>query len=132
MLLVGLFCASLSAFLYLNTLSGELVFDDRAAIVENKDLLPSSPWTNLLWHDCWGDPLTHHKSHKSFRPLFSATFKINYHLHQLNVAGYHLINVLLKRCCVLSVCAALCAGVWRESLELEPGWAIVYYSSNSH
>ena len=49
MLLVGLFCASLSTILefYLNTLSGELVFnDDRADIVENKYLRPSSPWTN--------------------------------------------------------------------------------------
>ena len=94
MLLVSLLCASLSTLLefYLNTLSGEPVFnDDRAAIVENKYLRPSSPWTNLLWHDFWGDPLTHHKSHKSFRPLSSATFKVNYHLHQLSVAGYHLV-----------------------------------------
>ena len=96
MLAVRLLCASLSVLLYLNSLAGELVFDDRAAIVENKDLRPSSPWTNLLWHDFWGDELTHHKSHKSYRPLSSATFKLNYHFHQLDVFGYHVVNVLLS------------------------------------
>ena len=120
MLVVGLFCASLSALLYLNTLSGELVFDDRAAIVENKDLQPSSPWTNLLWHDFWGDSLSHHKSHKSFRPLSSATFKINYHLHQFSVTGYHVINVLLNAgVCFLYVqlCARVFGGkIWSSSL----------------
>ena len=93
---VRLVCAGLSLLLYLNSLAGDLVFDDRAAIVENKDLFPSSPWSNLLWHDFWGDPLTNNKSHKSFRPLSSATFKLNYHLHGLSVTGYHLVNVLLN------------------------------------
>ena len=120
MLLVGLFCGALSVLLYLNTLSGELVFDDRAAIIENKDLLPSSPWTNLLWHDFWGDPLAHHKSHKSFRPLSSATFKINYHLHQLDVTGYHVVNVLVNAAvCYLYVqlCARVFGGkLWSSSL----------------
>ena len=96
MIAVRLLCACVSVLLYLNTLHGDLVFDDQAAIVENKDLLPSSPWSNLLWHDFWGDPLTHNKSHKSYRPLSSATFKLNYHLHQLHVAGYHFVNILLN------------------------------------
>lgn len=93
---VRVLCGVVAIVLYLNTLSGELVFDDRAAIVENKDVLPSSPWSNLLWHDFWGDDLSHYKSHKSFRPLSTASFKLNYHLHQLNVTGYHLVNVILN------------------------------------
>ena len=96
MIVVQLLCGALAILLYLNTLSGELVFDDRAAITENQDLRPSSPWSNLLWHDFWGDALTHHKSHKSYRPLSSASFKINYHFHQLEVTGYHVVNVILN------------------------------------
>ena len=96
MLAVRLSCAFLSILLYLNSLTGQLVFDDRAAIIENGDLRPSAPWTNLLWHDFWGDDLAHHKSHKSYRPLASASFKINYHLHQLDETGYHLVNVVLN------------------------------------
>ena len=74
MLPVGLFCASLSTLLefYLNTLSGELVFnDDRKAIVENEDLRPSSPWTNLLWHDFWGASDVSQKSQIIQTSLFS-------------------------------------------------------------
>ena len=120
MLVVGIFCGLLSILLYINTLSGELVFDDRAAIIENHDLLPSSPWTNLLWHDFWGDPLTHHRSHKSFRPISSASFKINYHLHQLKVTGYHVVNVVANAAvCYLYVqlCARVFGGkIWSSSV----------------
>ena len=107
MLVIGLFCASLSALLYLNTLSGELVFDDRASIVENKDLQPSSSWTNLLWHDFW----------------------INYHLHQLSVTGYHVINVLLNAgVCYLYVqlCARVFGGkIWSSSLAVAVNEVII-------
>lgn len=112
---VRLLCAAVAILLYANTLTGELVFDDRAAIVENKDLLPSSPWSSLLWHDFWGDPLTHQRSHKSYRPLSSATFKLNYHIHQLNAAGYHVVNILLYGIvCYLYV--QLCEIVFREKM----------------
>ncbi len=87
--------ALLGALLYLNTLGGELIFDDRVAIVENLDLRPGSPWSNLLVHDYWGEDVRSPRSHKSYRPLTSASFKLNYHLHQLEPRGYHLGNILL-------------------------------------
>ncbi len=89
------FFAVLGALLYLNTLDGELIFDDRVAIVENRDLRPRSPWSNLLLHDYWGEDVRSPLSHKSYRPLTGATFKLNYHLHQLTPRGYHVGNVLL-------------------------------------
>ena len=120
MIVVRMLCGAIAVLLYLNTLRGQLVFDDRAAIEENKDVLPSSPWSNLLWHDFWGGPLAHHKSHKSYRPLTSASFKLNYHLHQLNVAGYHLVNVILNGLvCYLfvQVCELVFRGrAWSSSL----------------
>ena len=94
--LAALSCSLLAVLLYLNTLDCDLVFDDLAAIVTNEDLKPTSPWSNLLYHNFWGDELLSLKSHKSFRPLTSATFKINYHLHDDRPMGYHLVNVLLN------------------------------------
>ena len=53
---------------------GDFVFDDSEAIVGNKDLLPDTPITDLLYHDFWGNKLTN-KSHKSYRPLTVLTYR---------------------------------------------------------
>lgn len=37
----------------------------------------------------------HSGSHKSYRPLCVATFRINYFFGELNPFGYHLVNVFL-------------------------------------
>uniref|UniRef100_A0AAQ6AA56 dolichyl-phosphate-mannose--protein mannosyltransferase n=1 Tax=Amphiprion ocellaris TaxID=80972 RepID=A0AAQ6AA56_AMPOC len=65
------------------------------AIKTNQDLLPETPWTNILYDDFWGTLLTHSGSHKSFRPLCTLSFRLNYTLHALRPWGYHLLNVLL-------------------------------------
>ena len=33
------------------------VYDDRSAVVANRDLRPSSPWRDILQHDFWGAPI---------------------------------------------------------------------------
>uniref|UniRef100_A0A3Q2XIA7 Uncharacterized protein n=1 Tax=Hippocampus comes TaxID=109280 RepID=A0A3Q2XIA7_HIPCM len=66
-----------------------------ATIKTNQDLLPATPWTNILYDDFWGTLLTHSGSHKSFRPLCTLTFRLNYALHGLRPFGYHLLNVAL-------------------------------------
>lgn len=113
--LASITCGIVAVFLYLNTLNGEMVFDDRAAIVENNDLRPTSQWSNLLWHDFWGDELSHKKSHKSFRPLCTATFKFNFHLHELQPLGYHVVNIVLNAV-VCYFYVYLCAGVFNGDL----------------
>ena len=65
------------------------------AIKTNPDVNPSTPWTNLMFNDFWGTPLTHSGSHKSYRPLCVLSFRFNHWLHELQPAGYHLFNVLL-------------------------------------
>ena len=50
------------------------------AIVANEDLRGSTPWSDLWAHDFWGTPLNHPGSHKSWRPLCVASFRLNYHL----------------------------------------------------
>ena len=80
---------------YLNTLDCGFCFDDISAIEQNKDLRPTTPWTNLMWDDFWGTPMNKDGSHKSYRPLCVLLFRLNYYIHQLNPMGYHLGNVLL-------------------------------------
>ncbi|XP_064602710.1 protein O-mannosyl-transferase TMTC3-like [Liolophura sinensis] len=83
------------AVCYYNSLDCGFVFDDMSAVVENKDLRPHVPVTNLFWNDFWGTPMQKEKSHKSYRPLCVLTFRLNYAFHELEPIGYHLVNVVL-------------------------------------
>lgn len=84
-----------------------LPFCNSRAIKTNPDLLPETPWTNVLFSDFWGTLLTHSGSHKSFRPLCTLSFRLNYALGGLEPRGYHLFNVCLH-CCVTALFTALC------------------------
>ncbi|KAG9272126.1 transmembrane and TPR repeat-containing protein 3 [Astyanax mexicanus] len=85
-----------------NSLLCGFVFDDVSAILDNKDLRPSTPIQNLFLNDFWGTPMSEERSHKSYRPLTVLTFRLNYLLSQLTPLSYHLLNVLLHAAvCVL-------------------------------
>ncbi|XP_057381261.1 protein O-mannosyl-transferase TMTC2-like [Daphnia carinata] len=88
-------CTLAAFLLYYNTLHADFAYDDSRAIKTNPDVNPSTPWTNLMFNDFWGTPLTHSGSHKSYRPLCVLSFRFNHWLHELQPAGYHLFNVLL-------------------------------------
>ncbi|XP_004548336.3 protein O-mannosyl-transferase TMTC2 [Maylandia zebra] len=94
-MITELVCTAVAVGLYLNTLDADFCYDDSRAIKTNQDLLPETPWTNILYDDFWGTLLTHSGSHKSFRPLCTLSFRLNYSLHSLNPWGYHLMNVVL-------------------------------------
>jgi hypothetical protein len=95
--------------------TGELFFDDEAAITENDDVIASGPYaatmTDIWANDFWGMPMLNPKSHKSFRPLTVMTFRANHHVHGLSHFGYNVFNVachalvryvrVICRCCVL-------------------------------
>lgn len=51
------YLTTLSFAAYWPSLWAELVFDDRPAIIENKDLHWTSPWSQLWFNDYWGTPL---------------------------------------------------------------------------
>eukprot|EP00026_Physarum_polycephalum_P002836 Phypoly_transcript_02845.p1 GENE.Phypoly_transcript_02845~~Phypoly_transcript_02845.p1 ORF type:complete len:801 (-),score=117.52 Phypoly_transcript_02845:36-2438(-) len=80
---------------YHNTLHGEWVFDDNFAVVNNPDVLPSTPLQALLTHDFWGQDISKPDSHKSYRPFTVLTFRLNHAIHGMNTFGYHLFNVVL-------------------------------------
>uniref|UniRef100_A0A674PMX7 dolichyl-phosphate-mannose--protein mannosyltransferase n=1 Tax=Takifugu rubripes TaxID=31033 RepID=A0A674PMX7_TAKRU len=94
-MIAELLCTAAAAALYLNTLDADFCYDDSRAIKTNQDLLPETPWTNILFDDFWGTLLTHSGSHKSFRPLCTLSFRLNYAVHGLRPWGYHLLNVAL-------------------------------------
>jgi len=86
---------AVATLLYLNSLHGEFVLDDYLVIASNKDLLPSTPIFDIFVHDYWGANITNPLSHKSYRPLTTLTFRLNYLLHGYSVVGYHATNILL-------------------------------------
>ncbi|XP_035380792.1 protein O-mannosyl-transferase TMTC2-like [Electrophorus electricus] len=79
--------------LYANTLRAGFCYDDSRAIKTNQDLLPETPWTNIFYDDFWGTLLTHSGSHKSYRPLCTLSFRLNFALGGLEPWGFHLVNV---------------------------------------
>ncbi|CAI8032097.1 Protein O-mannosyl-transferase TMTC3 [Geodia barretti] len=111
----ALLCSLLTICLFLNSLEGELVFDDTAAIVGNDDVQMKTPWRDLLRNDYWGTRMNSTASHKSYRPLTVATFRLNYMLHELEPLGYHLVNVLLHSAVVylyVLLCGVVFSEVW--------------------
>ncbi|CAG07292.1 unnamed protein product, partial [Tetraodon nigroviridis] len=87
--LVALLC-------FINSYDGEFVFDDSEAIVNNKDLKPTTPLMNIWSNDFWGSNLSSNSSHKSYRPLTVLTFRLNYLLAGgLNPSGFHVLNIIL-------------------------------------
>ena len=101
--------------LYANSLDCGLCFDDEAAIRTNSDLRANSSWHNLLWDDFWGMDISDPDSHKSYRPLCVATFRLNYLWHGLAPMGYHVVNVGLHAVvCYLYVqlCVLIFKNVW--------------------
>ncbi|XP_063069680.1 protein O-mannosyl-transferase TMTC4 [Engraulis encrasicolus] len=92
--LVALIC-------FINSYDGEFVFDDSEAIVNNKDLHPSTPLNNIWKNDFWGSNLSSNSSHKSYRPLTVLTFRLNYLVAGgLHPVGFHVLNIGLH--CVIS------------------------------
>ena len=64
-----------SSLLYANTLHSDFVHDDLAAIVNNADVTGGAGWTEVWRDDFWGAELRDPRSHKSYRPLTTLTFR---------------------------------------------------------
>ncbi|XP_027889609.1 protein O-mannosyl-transferase TMTC2 [Xiphophorus couchianus] len=90
-----LLCGAVALVLYVNTLGADFCYDDSRAIKTNQDLLPETPWSNIFYDDFWGTLLTHSGSHKSYRPLCTLSFRLNYAVGGLEPWGYHAVNVAL-------------------------------------
>ena len=71
------------------------MYDDKGTVTDNKLLRPDTPWGDLLTHDFWGEELVRETSHKSFRPVTTATFRLNYATAQLEPYEYKVTNIIL-------------------------------------
>ena len=69
---------------YYNAFSGDFVFDDSFAIVNNRDVIGNN--SHSLWfHDYWGQNLSRSDSHKSYRPITTLTFRANFLISVSNI-----------------------------------------------
>jgi len=58
-----------------NSIFGDFVHDDLAAIVRNPDVNGDNNWTELFSNDFWGVPMSSVHSHKSYRPITVLLFR---------------------------------------------------------
>ncbi|RLO05342.1 hypothetical protein DYB28_011949, partial [Aphanomyces astaci] len=109
---------------FVNTLSCGFVWDDRAAILTNRDIRTDDNTTavgDLFVHDFWGTPISSANSHKSFRPITVLTFRLNYAVGEFDPWGYHLLNVVLH-----SITSALVVVVGRRVVSIAPSSSQVH------
>ncbi|XP_062559276.1 protein O-mannosyl-transferase TMTC1-like [Armigeres subalbatus] len=114
--------ALIAVLCYLNGVQGDFVHDDIPAITMNKDVLGLSPISQVFRNDFWGTPMADLSSHKSYRPLTTLTFRLNYITCGLRSLWFHATNVLLHAsACVLftRVCTTI-AGL-RKNFALFAG-----------
>jgi hypothetical protein len=80
---------------YVDSLNGELVFDDGPAIVSNKDVRGMTSLSELMQNDFWGLKMSRPDSMKSYRPITVLSFRLNHNSHGLSPFGYHFVNIVL-------------------------------------
>uniref|UniRef100_K3WA60 dolichyl-phosphate-mannose--protein mannosyltransferase n=1 Tax=Globisporangium ultimum (strain ATCC 200006 / CBS 805.95 / DAOM BR144) TaxID=431595 RepID=K3WA60_GLOUD len=82
------------------------VWDDRAAILGNKDVHSGGNGTalwNVFANDFWGTPIVAIDSHKSYRPLAVLSFRMNHLLTGYDARYFHAVNTLVHAGCSLLV-----------------------------
>lgn len=98
---VGVFALALTVYVqgwYFNSFRNGFHMDDVVAIQKNQDVVGPGPidWFNFLRHDFWGlDMFSGEWTHKSFRPLVTLSYRINWLLSCLDSNAYHVTNILL-------------------------------------
>ncbi|CAM9712374.1 unnamed protein product, partial [Discosporangium mesarthrocarpum] len=64
-----------SATLHASTLWGSFVWDDRPAVLDNRDVRTDTSWRDMWINDFWGQAMDDPNSHKSYRPLTTLTYR---------------------------------------------------------
>eukprot|EP01063_Lacrimia_lanifica_P018055 TRINITY_DN25017_c0_g1_i1.p1 TRINITY_DN25017_c0_g1~~TRINITY_DN25017_c0_g1_i1.p1 ORF type:complete len:673 (+),score=203.08 TRINITY_DN25017_c0_g1_i1:60-2078(+) len=97
----ALVVAAVGALLYVNTLKAGFLLDDTVAIRANPDVVtPDRTTLQDVWaDDFWGTPLNDSKSHKSFRPLTTLTFRWTVELFGVSPWAFHVGNVVIYGVC---------------------------------
>lgn len=85
---------------FAGNIDGDFVFDDREAILKNKAI---REFGKILESDFWGHPIRSRYSHKSYRPITTFTFALNYAFSGLHSTTYHIVNIILHAVVCLMV-----------------------------
>lgn len=96
--------ACVASITYTNTLDGKFVFDDHVAVLKNPVVTGKASLVDILERDYWGDMLSNSNSHKSWRPVTTFSFRINYMMTsyeggELNSFYFHVTNIFIHVCC---------------------------------
>lgn len=88
----------------------KFVFDDHVAIARNSDVTNTTrpireTIHRILQHDFWGSNITSATSHKSYRPLVTLMFNLEYRMHHPDVVAVYMkwMNLWMHcaMCCLL-------------------------------
>ena len=80
--------AVLVGVLYANTLNGPFVFDDVTNIQRNVHIRLTTLSVDGLFRAAF-------RSRQTNRPVANVSFALNYYVHQYQVRGYHVVNILI-------------------------------------
>ncbi|CAI5454177.1 unnamed protein product [Caenorhabditis angaria] len=80
---------------YLPSIFGDFIFDDAETVKNNRIVNGKDSIFEIFERDFWGNPIKSQMSHKSYRPITTFTFWLNFKLHGFHTFGYHLINQFL-------------------------------------
>ena len=72
--------------------------DDVVAIQKNADVVSPgwTDWYNFMRHDFWGlDMFSGEWTHKSFRPVTTFSYRINWSLSGIDTSAFHVTNIVL-------------------------------------
>ena len=95
---------AIAAYWNSQSLHGEFVYDDAGSVKRNIVVTGQVPWTELWHRDYWGTPMKEAQSHKSYRPITTATFVLNWKLAEWlgtplytpnHTYWFHVVNVVL-------------------------------------
>jgi protein O-mannosyl-transferase len=84
------------------SLNGKWVYDDAGSVAKNIVVVGQVPWYDAFTRDFWGTSMKEVTSHKSFRPITTLSFKLNYLFNEhvlgrdpLHTFSYRLVNLIL-------------------------------------
>ena len=82
------FLALVVILLYVETLTGPFIFDDKPNILENSHIRLTKLTVTDLARAAFKSPIPR-------RPLANISFALNYYFHGYNPVAYHLVNILI-------------------------------------
>jgi hypothetical protein len=80
---------TLGFLIYSNTLESPFVFDDKMRILENSDIRLEDLTIDNLLKAAFG------KNSARSRPIGNISFALNYYFHRYELAGYHIVNIII-------------------------------------